>query len=358
MRIGIDARELAGRATGAGRYLGGLLREWAADDRVRRHDFILYASDRLNVELDSHRFTTRQVAGPPGTWWEQVLLPKAAAADELDVFFAPAYTAPLQLKVPLVAAIHDISYVAHPEWFRTREGVRRRWLTRQTAKRARAVITISEFSRRELVARLGVPESRINVIPPGVMSAPCASARAPEERVLFVGSIFNRRHVPDLVRAFARVARCRAGVSLDLVGDNRTYPHEDLPRTILSEGLGDRVRWHQYVSDERLRELYSRARAFAFLSEYEGLGLTPLEALAAGVPPVLLDTVVARESCGDAALYVPPGDLAETARALERVLDDEPTRIRLLAAAPAVLAKYSWPDAAGRTLALIERSGA
>ena len=88
-----------------------------------------------------------------------------------------------------------------------------------------------------------------------------------------------------------------------------------------------------------LVELYARARAFAFLSEYEGFGMTPLEALAAGVPPVVLDTPVARESCGDAALYVPRGDgSAATTRALETALFDDTARARVLAAAPAVLA--------------------
>jgi glycosyltransferase involved in cell wall biosynthesis len=357
MRIGIDARELVGHATGAGRYLSGLLHEWAGDGRMRRHEFVLYASDRLAVGLDSRRFVTRRVAGRPGTWWEQVHLPRAAADDNLDVFFAPAYTAPLRLHVPLVAAIHDISYVAHPEWFRTREGVRRRWLTRQTARRAGAVVTISEFSRRELVEKLGVPSQRIAVIPPGV-TPPTIPSASPEERVLFVGSVFNRRHVPDLIRAFGIVARTRAGASLDLVGDNRTYPLEDLQRTIHAEGLDGRVHWHRYTSEERLSELYASARVFAFLSEYEGLGLTPLEALAAGVPPVLLDTPVARESCGDAALYVRKGDLEQTAQALERALVDESTRKRLLDAAPQALAKYSWPEAARRTLEILEQAGA
>jgi alpha-1,3-rhamnosyl/mannosyltransferase len=90
-----------------------------------------------------------------------------------------------------------------------------------------------------------------------------------------------------------------------------------------------------------------------FLSEYEGLGLTPLEALAAGVPPVLLDTLVARESCGDAAVYVRLQE-DEIAAALERVLYDSTVRQRLLAAAPAVLARYSWKTAAVDTLAVLE----
>jgi glycosyltransferase involved in cell wall biosynthesis len=174
--------------------------------------------------------------------------------------------------------------------------------------------------------------------------------------VLFVGSIFNRRHVPELIKAFGCLARRRADAFLDVVGDNRSFPYQDIPRTILSEGLDKRVRWHQYASEETLHELYERARAFAFLSEYEGLGLPPLEALASGVPPVVLDTPVAREACGDAALYVPRTDLPATADALEAALFDDAVRARVLAAAPAALQKYSWPVAARDTLTVIERS--
>ena len=96
--------------------------------------------------------------------------------------------------------------------------------------------------------------------------------------------------------------------------------------------------------------LFGAARAFAFLSEYEGLGFPPLEALAARVPPLLLDTPVARESCGDAALYVSLDDVAGTTLALERLLFDEAVRERILTAAPRVLARYSWPRAARETL--------
>jgi alpha-1,3-rhamnosyl/mannosyltransferase len=354
MRIGIDARELCGRSTGAGRYLAGLLKEWGGDEGARRHEFVLYAPETLTIALDSRRFASRLVRGAAGTWWEQVRLPRAAGADHLDVFFSPAYSAPLRLAVPTVVAIHDLSFIAHPEWFRTREGARRRWLTRESARRAAHVVTISEFSRREIADRLGVPASRLHVIPPGIAVPAARPAGTRDECVLFVGSIFNRRHVPDLVRAFGTLARLRPDASLDLVGDNRTYPHEDVTRTIAAEKLDGRIRWHRFATEDALNELYARARAFAFLSEYEGLGLTPLEALAAGVPPVLLDTPVARESCGDAALYVAQGDLAGTAAALEQALVDEATRSKVLTAAPAALAKYQWPRAARETLAVIE----
>ena len=356
MRIGIDARELGGRATGVGRYLRGLLDEWSGSEQARRHEFVLYASESLGVSLDAHRFPTHIVPGSGGTWWEQVSLPRVAARDHLDVFFAPAYTAPCFSNMPTVVAIHDLSFAAHPEWFTMREGLRRRWLTRRSARRARAVLTISEFSRREIRERLGVGGERVHVVPPGITpparSAAAGSANAPN--ILFVGSIFNRRHLPDLIRAFGAIARTHPDAALDIVGDNRSFPREDLPRTIDIEAPGGRAHWHRYVTDDQLSALYGSARAFAFLSEYEGLGLTPLEALAAGIPPVLADTPVARESCGDAALYVPVGDVAAITRALEHVLFDEATRRTLLAAAPAALARYSWPAAARETLSVIE----
>ena len=353
MRIGIDARELAGHATGVGRYLSGLLTHWAASDDARRHEFVLYTPEPIDVALDTKLFVVRLVAGRPGTIWEQFQLPSAMKPDRLDVFFAPAYTAPLSASMPVVVAIHDVSFTAHPEWFPPVTGMRRRWLTRASAAHARAVITISEFSKRDIVDRLNVPAEKIYVIPPGVASHESRATGQGEPRVLFVGSILNRRHVVDLVRAFGRVARIYPGASLDIVGDNRSYPHEDLPPAIAAQGIGERIRWHKYVTDADLQTLYSRARAFAFLSEYEGLGLTPLEAMAAGVPAVLADTPVARESCADAALYVDPGNLRAIARALELALFDDQTRAHLLAAAPGELAKYQWPRAARDTLAVL-----
>jgi glycosyltransferase involved in cell wall biosynthesis len=355
MRIGIDARELCGRPTGVGRYLSGLLNVWHQDPGARRHEFVLYGHEPPAMSLDSRRFATRIVAGAPDTWWEQARLPRAAARDHLDVFFSPGYTTPLLLRVPAVVAIHDLSFAAHPEWFTTREGIRRRWLARQAAVRARAVITISEFSRRELVDRFGVSGDRVHVVAPGVTVPPSGAAAHRPPRVLYVGSIFNRRHVPDLIRAFAPIARASPETSMDLVGDNRSHPAEDVDRVIRYEGLAGRVTWQRYVADENLWRLYASARVFAFLSEYEGLGLTPLEALAAGVPPVLLDTAVARESCGPAAVYVPLQVPAIT-RALQQLLFDDRARSRILDAAPAVLSAYSWPRSARDTLSVIERS--
>jgi glycosyltransferase involved in cell wall biosynthesis len=194
------------------------------------------------------------------------------------------------------------------------------------------------------------------VIVSGIDPPVITRSAAAEPRVLYVGSIFNRRGVPMLIQAFAALLRAHPDASLDLVGGNRTHPHQDIAGLIDRGGLSGRVRWHEYVSDEQLRELYARARAFAFLSAYEGFGMTPLEALAVRIPPVVLDTPIARETCGDAAIFVPAGHLPATTAGIASALFDEAVRARVLGAAPSVLARYSWPRAARETIEAIENA--
>lgn len=355
MRIGIDARELRGNPTGVGRHLAGLLGVWATDAKASRHSFVLYLNEAL-ARSPLPQAEVRVVPGAGGTRWEQISLPYAAKQDGLDVFFAPGYTAPLSLKVPFVLIVHDISFVTHAEWFRTKEGIRRRLLTRWSSRRASTVLTVSQTARAEIVTNLGLPPDRVRCVYPGITSFrnSAASSLRSEPLVLFVGSIFNRRHIPDLIRAFKRVAHSHADARLEIVGDNRTYPHQDLPAIVAAEGLQTRVAIRPYMFDDGLADLYRRARACAFLSEYEGFGHPPLEALASGVPPLLLDTPVAREACGDAAIYVRCGDLDAISSALEHLLFDEEMRARVLKAGPSVLARYSWQRAAAETLDVLE----
>jgi glycosyltransferase involved in cell wall biosynthesis len=374
MHIAVDARELGGRPTGVGTYLTRLLDEWARLPQASVHRWSLYTPEMgsgtfsraemgsgtfLREQLCQTPFSVREVRGRGGTWWEQRALAAALRRDKPDVLFAPGYTAPLAMRVPVVLTVHDVSFFAHPEWFSRREGLRRRMLTRQSARRARLVLTDSEFSRQEILRRVRVPADRVQVIRLGIPPPPVVPAAAFRPlTLLFVGSILNRRRVPDLVRAFAALAPDLPEARLELVGDNRTRPFQDLDALVCSLGIRDRVAVRSYVSDEVLARLYSEARAFAFLSEYEGFGLTPLEALAHGVPVVVLDTPIAREVYEDAALYVRPGDIEATTAALRRLLTDAAARDAQLACAARLLPRYSWPDAARATLAAIERGAA
>src|SRR3954470_19225047 len=207
MKIAVDARELAPRPTGVGRYLLEILKVWAADGAAADCTVMVCAPTAIELHLGQGgaRLTTVVIPGSPGQLWEQLRLPLAVRG-EADVLFAPAYAGPVFAPAPTVLTIHDVSFFAHPEWFGPREGLRRRWTCRLAAANAATVLTDSAFSRDEIVRWLGVPASRVRVTPLGVSTRvrpPVASARDDASPlVLCVGTQLNRRHLPDLVRAF------------------------------------------------------------------------------------------------------------------------------------------------------------
>jgi glycosyltransferase involved in cell wall biosynthesis len=358
MKIAVDARELCGKPTGVGRYLGELLTEWATAPDARRHEWALYAPSAPAVPL-VFRDRVRLLPGAGGTRWEQWTLARQLAADRPDVLFSPGYTAPLTAPCPFVVAIHDVSFAAHPEWFSPREGLRRRWVTRLSAMRARTVLTISAFSQREIVARLGQRPDHVRVIPLGTRVPTTVSAMPREPVILHVGSLFPRRHVDALVHAFVRdVAPVVPRARLEIVGEDRMPAHAPLSHALAGAEatVRDRVRFRSYVDEPTLEALYQEAAVFAFLSEYEGFGLTPLEAMARGAAPLVLDTAVSREVYGEAARFVAPGtDLtARLGPALLDLLTSEAARATLIARAPAVLSRYDWTRTAAATLAVLE----
>lgn len=184
-------------------------------------------------------------------------------------------------------------------------------------------------------------------------AAPIGQRPSREPLVLFVGSVFNRRHAPELIRAVAEVARRHQCVRLEIVGDNRTYPWQDLQAIAAEAGIGGQTAIRSYIPDEVLVDLYARAGVFVFLSDYEGFGLTPLEALAHGVPALVGDTPVAREVYGDAAWYVSTTDVGAVAVAMEALMFDQEARADVVSKAPAVLGRYSWERAGRQTLAAL-----
>jgi glycosyltransferase involved in cell wall biosynthesis len=359
LRIGIDAREVLGRPTGVGRYLTEIVGAWATDTTLPHTFTFFLPHGRPDWPPPDPRFRVVLAPGTgSGTWWEQTTLARAAARANLDVFLGPAYTLPLRMPCPSAVFIHDVSYFAHPEWFAWREGLRRRWLTRASARRARIVLTLSSFSAREIANRLGVSPDRIVLAPPG---APPADPVDPKDHarrepvVLYVGSLFTRRRIPDLIRGFAAAASQVPGARLILVGDNRTQPPIDPRALAAAAGVGAQVEWRSYVSDAELEALYRRARVFAVLSEYEGYLLTPLEAFAHGVPAVLLDTPIAREAYSGAATLIATGPAA-LAAALVPLLSDDQAHAAAVAAGRDRLRRSSWHDASSAVLAALTRA--
>jgi glycosyltransferase involved in cell wall biosynthesis len=364
--VGIDGRELQGRPTGTGRYLRNLLRRW----REAGDTLVVYFNGPPPADpvLDHDAVESRSVGDgrARGLVWLERMLPPVARADRPDVFFSPAYVCPLSLRSPRVTMVHDLSFFSQPQDFSFQDGLRRRLLVSLSLRVSRTVLTNSDFSRREIARRFPSIAERVTHAPLGPDDdLPVPPPREEARRrlglsgpfVITVGSVLNRRCLPELLRAIARLARRHPGLILDVVGDNRTHPRLDLPALVASLGLTERVRLSGFVDEAGLADRYAAADASVFLSEYEGFGLPALEAASRGVPLVVSRYPALGEIYEDAALLVDPRDESAVALALDRVLGDPATRQRLVSAGRGLAARYSWERTTKLTRAACLRAG-
>ncbi len=359
--VGIDARELQGKTTGTGRYLRNLLRVWTRDTPDR---FVAYFSgpDPVDPALDPLRVRRRSL-GPltaGDLYWQERLLPRAVESDGLDVFFSPAYTCPLRLRIPRVTAVHDLSYFSYPQDFSFLHAWKRRFLVARSLQASRRILACSDFTRREVASRFPALADRVAHVPLGRdddLQAPPSREEARRRLdvtgplVLTVGSLFNRRCLPELLRAVS-LLRSHNGLSrivLDVVGDNRTNPWLDVAGLVLRLGLGAHVRLSGFVDEAGLADRYAAADAAVFLSEYEGFGLPALEAASRGVPLVVSNRPSLSEVFGAAALVVDPRNEREIAGALGRVLGEPTLRKLLVHQGRALASRHSWTRTAALT---------
>ncbi len=357
---------MQGRPTGTGRYLRNLLRHWRENPG---DTLVLYFNGPgpKDPVLEHPSVTARPVGDgrSRGIIWQEWPLPEAARHDALDVFFAPAYSCPLRMHTPRLTTIHDLSFFSWPADFTARDAFRRRLLVAASVNASARIVAVSDFTRREILARFPAAAGRVAVVgegPDDDLPPPPARDEARQRLgltaplVLSVGTVLNRRRVSVLLEALRRLAPPGPAPLLDIVGENRTHPRSDLRRVALDLGLERRVRLSGFVDDAALADRYAAADVFVYLSEYEGFGLPVLEAMARGVPVITSTRPATGEIFAGAALLVEPTDSAAVADAIERVLSRRLLRDDLVARGRALAARHSWPEAAARTHALLHEA--
>jgi glycosyltransferase involved in cell wall biosynthesis len=359
LRVGIDGRELSGRPTGTGRYLRNLLRIWSRAGTGRM--FVYFdGPPPADAVLRSTSIVSRPLGagGTRGIAWSERVVPDAARADGVDVFFGPAYTLPLALDVPRVVAVHDVSFFSASHDFGVLDGLRRRIRTAASMRAARYVLACSDFTRREIEGLFPDVRGRVVHIPLGADDdLPPAGDRAAARAalgvngpmILTVGAILNRRPLPTLLRAAGLLRPRWPELAVHVVGENRTRPRLDFDRVVDDAGLHGRVRLDGFVDDAALALRYAAADVAVFLSDYEGFGLPALEAMARGVPVVASRAPSLGEIFGEAALLVEPRDERDVAGAIERILGDPALGADLVRRGRALAGRFSWKETAERT---------
>jgi glycosyltransferase involved in cell wall biosynthesis len=255
--------------------------------------------------------------------------------------------APPPSRLPVVATVHDLTAVDHPD-LHPRRRVAQQRAQLQALRRADVVISNSHATAASLAAH-GIAGDRVVVTHFGrtALPAPIGPAHHGKPYLLAVGEVTRRKGHDVLLRAFA--AADLDGVDLVVAGPDG-FDAAFRESLVAGLGLGARVRFLGRVDDRALGELYARALALCFPSRAEGFGLPILEALGAGLPVVASDLDAFHELAADDALYVPPGDEEALAGALRRIVADDGLRARLSAAGPSRAAPFTWERTAAQTV--------
>jgi alpha-1,3-rhamnosyl/mannosyltransferase len=362
MRVLLDARAIAAPLHGIARYGWNLLRAYAA--LPTEHEFhVLLGPGGLPGAWDPPaRFRVERAPVAPYGIAEQIRMPAILARARCDLNHTLTYTAPLAQRHPLVLSIFDLIHLRYPDEYSRIHPIYYRHVVRPLVRRARAIVTLSEASKRDLVDLLGADPERVHVTP--LAADPAFGPRTPEEiarvreahglepgYVLHLSNYRGHKNAEGVVRAYAR-ARRAGGVKAPLVLAGS--PPARFRAWLEREKLGEGVRILGHVSEADLPALYAGARLFVFPSRCEGFGLPPLEAMACGTPVVTSRASSLPEVAGDAAVLVDPEDEEAIARAIADLAANDALHADLGARGRARSARFTWEGVARATLAVYD----
>lgn len=285
-----------------------------------------------------------------------------------DLFHGPFDRLPRTRRAARVVTIHDLAFLRAPE------GLPREWVEEHhrtvppSARRAHRIITVSEFSKRDIVERLGVPPERIQVIYHGIPEEcvppvdPEADLRRLRERygiepgyILYLGTLQPNKNIEGLCAAYQILRRRGFPGQLVLAG-SRGWLHDAMWERIVRLGHDEGVLQTGYVDQEDVPRLYGNCAAFALVSFLEGFGIPVVEAMACGAPVVAADACSLPEVAGDAAWLVDPHDPEAIAAALEAAATPGPEREERIRWGYRHAARFSWDDSAHRHVEAYRRA--
>jgi glycosyltransferase involved in cell wall biosynthesis len=360
MKIALDGYELGREAKGVGRVIRNLalrLPELLPED-----DFLIFTKEETGM-CSCPRTEEHVLPGRGGYLrWQNGPLRRALKKAGPDLLVAFNYVLPLFCPWKSILFEHDISVISHPQWYPRKYALTRRYLVRRSLAKADLVVVSSAFVEKEIGTFFKLGRGNIRLIGYGVEEK---FRRPPEDEVRrwreerglagkkvigFLGSVFKRRHVPELIQAVEELRREIPEAFLYLVGED--FGVLDGGGSSLIRGR-EWVRWDRSLAEEELPVFYSSLDVFAYLSEYEGFGFPPLEALACGTPPVLLDRSSLAEVFAGLAVMVKAPDKKEIAVALRAALTEAQRRAGILAEFERRRPQFSWAEAARELARLV-----
>lgn len=363
MQIFIDARLLSrGGNSGVEEYTRGLLGELF---RQGKGDFFtLFYNGLRKVDLktqlpiagqDNVRVLDLKIPNKLFDFSSGFLkFPPVSRLANADLVFSPHFNVLAAGRTPRVITIPDLSFIHHPQFFSLRQRFWH-WLQgiRRQARDADKIITVSEFTKSDIVNLLSVAPEKVSVIYPGISKIfiPSHSASATRPYILYLGTVEPRKNVNLLIRAFNVLKREPQFTDWQLVIAGRLgWLYDQVLKEAKNSPFSGDIIFRGAVTSQDRVSLYNQAKVFVYPSFFEGFGFPPLEAQASGCPVIVSDRTSLPEVLGKTALYINPWKVEELAAAVRRLAEDTGLRRDLIVAGIENSKKFDWQKSAEQTL--------
>jgi len=370
MHIAIDAHSVGTQLAGNETYAANLIEALAAIDQT--NEYTLFVTKRTAIDRFANRWPNFKVKQTfPHTPLVRIPLTLSAALRRrrVDVLHVQ-YTAPPFVPCPVVATIHDLSFEHLPETFYRRSRAQLQLTVRHTARRARQILTLSEFSRRDIIKTYHIDPSRVFVTPAAAPPhfAPVTDAtelqrirstyRIERDYVLSLGSIQPRKNLARLIGAYSSLRRLHPDLKLPqlVLAGKRGWLEKDIFRAASESEISQDILFIGYVPEEDLPGLFSGSVCFVYPSYFEGFGLPVVEAMQCGAAVIAGNRTSLPEVVGDAALLVDPFSEVDIAQALVKIIEDPGRRDELRVKGIERARAFNWQTTARLTLQAYERA--
>ena len=370
MRIAIDAHAVGARLGGNETYAINLIEALAQIDQSNQ--YTLYVTKPPALDRFANRwpnFTVRRTLPHTPLVRIPLTLSRELRKHPVDVLHVQ-YTAPPFAPCPVVTTIHDLAFEHLPETFNRRSWMQLRLTVRSTARRAAQIVTVSEYSRQDIIKTYGVNPQIITVTPEAAsqtfrpvkdedrLSDVRKAYGIERDYILSLCSIQPRKNLVRLIEAYCLLRRSQPEGKLPqlVLAGKRAWLDNETMRAAQLDELSADIRFTGYVVDDDLNALYSGATCFVYPSYFEGFGLPILEAMKCGTPVIAGDRTSIPEVAGEAALLFDPFDVQSLVEALKRTLNDSDYRATLSARGLQRANEFNWQTTARLTLAVYEKA--
>lgn len=274
-----------------------------------------------------------------------------------DLIWAPHFNIPFMPNGKLLVTIHDVFHLANPQFVSRLQKMYANVFFNRIKGKAEKIITVSNFTKCELMKYKNIHEDKMipvyNGVEPGWFMIPSEEKVHSKPYILYVGNVKPHKNLKSLVKAFEKI-KDKISHDLVIVGKKEGFIVGDDEVTKIATTLGDRVYFTGYIDDDMLMQYYAQADVFVFPSMYEGFGLPPLEAMAAGCPTIVSNRASIPEICKEASLYCDPLDIDKMAETILSLIADDELKASLIVKGKEVAKQFSWEKSAEETIDVIK----